>query len=250
MTPSSTTAKRSLSIGLIVPIVVIVILALGFAMYYFQTTATISSLNDRITSDSNQITIQNTNLSVLRNNVTLAENQIGSDKSQMTALQSKISADNATLSTLKKLNSTDQSMINSLKANMTSYQLQLNTLKNQVTNITSLLNLSTYQVETSSVSVNPKVDQYTMVGSTFSTPYAGYILVTIQGSFNPSDVTVWVWNNVSSVIRGSYSSYGTGYYTSSDPDSFAFAVVQGQATVYLIVNQTGITPSVSVTYYY
>lgn len=246
----SSPPKRNISLGLIAAIIVIVVLALGFAVYYFQTSSTISSLNNRISSDSNQISVQNANLSALRNNMTAAENQISSDRSQMTGLQSRISADNATLSILKKQNSTDQNMINLLKTNITSYQLQLATLKNQVINITGLLNLKDSQIETTSVTMNPKVNQYSMVGSTFSTAYPGYVLVTVEGSFNPSDVVVWVWNNVSSVIKGSYGSYGIAFYTSTDPDSLAFAVVPGEATVYLVVNQTGITPSVSVTYYY
>jgi peptidoglycan hydrolase CwlO-like protein len=269
--------KKGSMVPLLAAVVVIVVLGAGFGYYYLQASSQISSLNTQNAGLSSQLSTaldnigkDNNQIAALTSNVTSLQNQVSNDKSQISSLQGTISSDNASLATLSSQNATNSALIATLRANMTSLQnsvgslnsqvgslnsqisslnSQISTLQGQVNSYSGLLALSSQQVEVSSTTVSPQLGQLNKIGSTFNVQYAGYVIITISGTFTPADVVLAVGNNFSSSIQTHYGYNINVFQPGSTSDSLIFQVVPGQATAYIATNETGISPTVSVVYY-
>jgi hypothetical protein len=264
--------------------VVVILLAAGFGYYYMQTSSQISNLNNQDTALKGELTTANNNystvqsqlvtdgdkISALNSNVTALEakistdeDQISTDRSQVNILQSKVASDNTSISSLSTQNTANVALISMLKSNVTSSQsaisslnLQISGLNGQVSmlqtkvqNYTSLLSLSVSTSEMSSVMVSPAADKVTNIGTGFTVSAPGFVLITIAGAYTSSDVILGLNNTLTTVAHSPYAWETSAYYVGNSPYTLLIAVLPGTITPYILTNETGITPSISVTYY-
>ena len=130
----------------VVMVLAIVILAALFAYSYIDSSNTINGLNQTVTSQQNQLSVQMlqlasaqdkvTNLTEtgasLRTQVATLQSQVNSDEAMITSLTAKDTQANATIVSLT-------SQISSLDSNITSLNSQITALNSQITSVNAQL---------------------------------------------------------------------------------------------------------------
>jgi len=114
--------------------------------------------------------------------------------------------------------------------------------------MTSLLQLSISKTVIPSMAFSPQVYKETPFGSSFSTPYSGFILITISGNFVPSDVEVGI-NNTLTSVNSPWTWETSWWLVEASPYTVLIPVAPGSVTTYIWTNETGISPNLTVTYY-
>jgi uncharacterized coiled-coil protein SlyX len=241
-------------------VLVIAIVVLGGVLGYYYVTSqgTISSQNSTITSQSAAIQADLGTIASDTSKIASLNSTIASDNTQIASLTATLNADMAKISSLtsgyaaaNSTISTLQSQISTLNAQVASLTSQVSNLQAQVSQMTSLLSLSTSAQEAVSDSVSvPANANVTVV--TFTSQYAGYLLVTLSADSNVNTVGFNVLDEYStSINRGSYSGVYLGPYGfPSVPNSLVLPVTPGTITVYVVnVGGTSGTATISVTYY-
>lgn len=156
-------------------VAVIVLLGAASGFLYFQTSSTISSLNQTVTSQSVSLAQKNSLIEGLNST-------IASDLSRISTLNSQMAADNATIATLRgqiaddlasirSLNATvasDKMQISSLNSTVTSDSTQINSLRSQVSSDESQISNLTGQVSTLKAQVSSLQSQMSSLQSQVS----------------------------------------------------------------------------------
>jgi len=237
----------------------------------------ITSLSAAIASDEQQIGTLEANLTSTMNSLSSAKAQIATDGAQITADNDKIasltagySKANGTIASqtteIAQLNAnvtTLQSQVSSLNAEATSLQKQVTTLNDkisslqtQVLEMTDVENLADETIESSSQlyqipagsSSGPGVTDVT----TFSAPYAGYIVVNMSSISDIDNVGIGINMTFSSHVHSSlYLGDLFNWGFSSVPDSPVIPVTPGTVSIVCLnYDTTAQSETLSVAYYY
>jgi chaperonin cofactor prefoldin len=169
--------------------------------------------------------------------------QINSLNSQIINLRNQIVAKNYTISSLNSQIASLNSQINSLNSRITSLQDQITSLQNQVNDLKEIINLEKSKTWVVRQTVSQPARSYTHWS--FSTDYAGYIVVTVHSSTTDN-----------TYVRVTWSSYGIRYdntITVGVSGTAVFPVLPCSNVEVRVGNLnllSGATETVTITYYY
>jgi chaperonin cofactor prefoldin len=192
---------RRVSTSFLVACIFLVIVIVGFLVFYLQTSTRISNNTDAIS------TLQSALVSV-ESDISSLEGQLASAKSQITSLQSQTSSDSSKISSL-------QTQLASANSQISSLQTEITSLKNQVSSDSS--RISSLQSELASLnslvtSLQSQVTtlQYYLSSSTTPTLIGSSLTIT-QSYGQQSLVTSFTASGVGYLVINGYSTSSTGY---------------------------------------
>ncbi|HKW05101.1 MAG TPA: hypothetical protein VJN71_07380 [Nitrososphaerales archaeon] len=210
---AASTSRNFLAIGLVV---VIIILAVGSGLLYYQQQGTISSANSQISN----LKALNSNANVA---ITSQSEQISSQSDQLSSQSNQVSSQSNQISTMSG---------------------QISSLNSKVSNQSNIISLSDFIGEASSVTVNQPAGALSVI-VTFNANYSGYIVYSGTSSTTNGYIQV---NQTCTCISGTFSE---GYLFGTSGD-FALPVYPGTVTVsfYNTNSASSASATISVVYYY
>ena len=240
---------------MIVFLVVLVVLVAAFGYSYVQSSNTIASLNQTVSSQSShigildaQIATDESRISTLNSTVASLNSQVTVDEARISSLTAKDAQANATIATLN-------SQISTLNGQIATLTTQISALQTQVASLDAIANLSQSTVVTTSQSFTTGSNGQVQIAY-FPALYAGYVTITVSAASDFANEGVGAKiifsANVNSPNYGvMYIPYQNYFYAfGSTSDTLVIPVIPGQVTLYLETSDlTAQTATLTVTYY-
>lgn len=213
---------------------VVIIIGGAFAYYYVQSSGTISSLNQTVTSQASAIASQSAKIANLTST-------ISSLQSKVSQLQSQVAADEAKITLLTAKNAQANQTIASLNSQISSLNSQISSLQSQINTLQNVVNLKNQVTIVSGKSVTQTPTDLIPTIATYDAPYSGYLLLT--GTTDAPNGFFLVDQTIAGTEYSGHFEYGPvesstgtfGYYVSGG-FAVAFPVSAGNFTLYFASN--------------
>ncbi len=181
-------------------------LGAAFGYYYYQSSGTVSSLNQTVTSQSSQIGVQaaqiasdTTKIANLTSTISTLQSQVAADQAKITSLTAKDAQANQTIASLN-------SQISTLNGQIASYQSQVSSLQAQVSTLQDIVNLKDTVSVVSGVTVTETASDLMPTITTYDAPYSGVLVLT--GTMDAPNGFFLVDQTVNGVEYSGHFEYG------------------------------------------
>lgn len=266
------TIRKSSRTPLLALLVIVVILGALFGYYYLQSSSSISSLNQTVTSQSSQISAQAAQIAADNTKITNLTSIVSSLQSRISSLQSQVTVDEAKVNSLttkdvqanQTISSLD-SQIASLNSQISSYQSQVTALNNQIsslqTQVFSLqaignLSRSTMEVASKTFTIPSSSSPANVQVVSFTATYAGYVSVTASIATDSANDGMRIENVYAGSIDAYFNDYfippqGSFYTFTTVPVTLVFPVIPGTVNVFFVTaDATAQSATLTVVYHY
>jgi hypothetical protein len=179
----------------------LVIVIVGFTVFYLQTST-------RISNNTNATSALQSALVSVDSDISSLEGQLASAKSQIISLQSQTSSDSSKISSLQTQLASANSLISSLEAEITSLKNQVSSASSTISSLESQLSSLSSQI--TSLQSQVTTLQYYLSSSTTPTLIGSSLTVT-QSYGQQSLVTSFPASTTGYLYISGYSTSSTGY---------------------------------------
>ena len=251
----ATDVGKERRLGFLALVIIVLLLAATFGLYYWQSTNTISGLNKTITSQASVLSSQSRDISSASTRIANLSSTVSALQSRLSTLESEASADKAEINSITSKDSEANQTISSLNSKVSSLNSQISSIEAQLkflgSTFTAISSLPvTVENVTSSFTAEPQAA--TKVGG-FIALGTGYVAVNITSLSQVGAAYVEFGCNCSFVLSTNSTALSVvGPYPISGTSGLVLVPVIAPGDVFVFVydqSSTVLYGEVSIAYY-